>query len=150
MQVENMEYLLLHSKLQDCYSRPQANNEFQIYCPSLSQACVSSYDQEWCRVQVIGAFVCTIYQTSKHTRKESQCRFYIQFIKVKRIACVHLSGFPGGRMVEVRYVDFGYRKTLSVKDLRQIKDEFFALPEMVRFRFTCILGYHDGQNFILV
>lgn len=36
-------------------------------------------------------------------------------------------------MVEVRYVDFGYRNTLSVKDLRQIKDEFFALPEMVRF-----------------
>ncbi|KTF93026.1 hypothetical protein cypCar_00029060 [Cyprinus carpio] len=90
--VENMEYLLLHSKLQDCYSRPQANSEFQVYCPSLSQACVACYDQEWCRVQVIG--------------------------------------FPGGRMVEVRYVDFGYRKTLSVKDLRQIKDEFFALPEM--------------------
>ncbi|XP_059355870.1 RING finger protein 17-like isoform X2 [Carassius carassius] len=90
--VENMEYLLLHSKLQDCYSRPQANIEFQIYCPSLSQACIACYDHEWCRVQVIG--------------------------------------FPGGRMVEVRYVDFGYRKTLSVKDLRQIKDEFFALPEM--------------------
>ncbi|XP_016093416.1 RING finger protein 17 isoform X2 [Sinocyclocheilus grahami] len=90
--VENMEYLLLHSKLQDCYNRPQAHSEFQVYCPSLSQACVACYDQEWCRVQVIG--------------------------------------FPGGRMVEVRYVDFGYRKTLSVKDLRQIKDEFFALPEM--------------------
>ncbi|RXN29007.1 RING finger 17 [Labeo rohita] len=90
--VENMEYLLLHSKLQDCYSRPNANSEFQIYCPSLSQACIARYDQEWCRVQVIG--------------------------------------FPGGRMVEVRYVDFGYRKTISVNDLRQIKDEFFALPEM--------------------
>ncbi|XP_077073070.1 RING finger protein 17 isoform X4 [Siphateles boraxobius] len=91
-QVENMEYLLLHSKLQDCYSHPNAAQEFQIYCPSISHACVASYDQEWCRVQV--------------------------------------TGFPGGRMVEVRYVDFGYRKTLSVKDLRQIKDEFFALPEM--------------------
>ncbi|XP_067300010.1 RING finger protein 17 isoform X2 [Pseudorasbora parva] len=91
-QVENMEYLLLHSKLQDCYNHPKANSEFQIYCPSVSQACVASYDGEWCRVQV--------------------------------------TGFPGGRMVEVRYVDFGYRKTLSVKDLRQIKDEFFALPEM--------------------
>lgn len=56
----------------------------------------------------------------------------IKCMKVK--ASVYLSGFPGGRMVEVRYVDFGYRKTLSVKDLRQIKDEFFALPEMVRFR----------------
>ncbi|XP_048049667.1 RING finger protein 17 isoform X3 [Megalobrama amblycephala] len=91
-QVENMEYLLLHSKLQDCYSHPKADREFQIYCPSLSQACVASYDQEWCRVQV--------------------------------------TGFPGGQMVQVRYVDFGYRKTLSVKELRQIKDEFFALPEM--------------------
>jgi len=49
-------------------------------------------------------------------------------------ASVYLSGFPGGRMVEVRYVDLGCKKTLSVKDLRQIKDEFFALPEMVRFR----------------
>ncbi|ROI57083.1 RING finger protein 17 [Anabarilius grahami] len=91
-QVENMEYLLLHSKLQDCYNHPKADREFQIYCPSLSQACVASYDQEWCRVQV--------------------------------------TGFPGGQMVQVRYVDFGYRKTLSVKELRQIKDEFFALPEM--------------------
>ncbi|KAL1267800.1 hypothetical protein QQF64_033163, partial [Cirrhinus molitorella] len=90
--VENMEYLLLHSKLQDCYSRPKASSELQVYCPSLSQACIARCDQEWCRVQVIG--------------------------------------FPGGRMVEVRYVDFGYRKTLSVNDLRQIKDEFFALPEM--------------------
>lgn len=35
-------------------------------------------------------------------------------------------------MVEVQYVDFGNRDTLNVKDLRQIKDEFFALPAMVR------------------
>ncbi|XP_056611045.1 RING finger protein 17 isoform X1 [Triplophysa dalaica] len=90
--VENMEYLLLHSKLQDCYGPLAADDEFQIYCPSLSQACVARYDQEWYRAQV--------------------------------------TGFPGGRMVDVRYVDFGYKKTLSVKDLRQIKDEFFALPEM--------------------
>lgn len=143
MQVENTEYLLLHSKLQDCYSHPQANSEFQIYCPTLSQACVASYDQEWCRVQVIGAFMCVQYINQVIIQEKKG-------LKVKRIACVHLSGFPGGRMVEVRYVDFGYRKTLSVKDLRQIKDEFFALPEMVRFRFTCVLGYYDGQNFILV
>lgn len=37
-------------------------------------------------------------------------------------------------MVDVRYVDFGYKNTISVKDLRQIKDEFFALPEMVRLK----------------
>lgn len=90
--VENMEYLLLHAKLQDCYGPLAADSEFQIYCPSISQACVARYDQEWYRAQV--------------------------------------TGFPGGRMVDVRYVDFGFKNTLSVKDLRQIKDEFFALPEM--------------------
>lgn len=35
-------------------------------------------------------------------------------------------------MVEVQYVDFGNRDILSVKDLRQIKDEFLTLPAMVR------------------
>lgn len=34
--------------------------------------------------------------------------------------------------MEVQYVDFGNRDTLSVKDLRLIKDEFFTLPAMVR------------------
>jgi len=58
MQVENMEYMLLHSKLQDCYSHPKAHREFQIHCPSISQACVARYDQEWCRVQVTGVCVC--------------------------------------------------------------------------------------------
>ncbi|XP_052004314.1 RING finger protein 17 [Xyrauchen texanus] len=101
--VENMEYLLLHSKLQDCYDSSTQCSEFQIFCPTLSQACVALYDQEWCRVQV--------------------------------------TGFPGGQRVEVRYVDFGYRKTLSVKDLRQIKDEFFALPEMAVW---CTLSDVDG------
>uniref|UniRef100_A0A3B3Z2J9 Tudor domain-containing protein n=1 Tax=Poecilia mexicana TaxID=48701 RepID=A0A3B3Z2J9_9TELE len=37
---------------------------------------------------------------------------------------------PGGRKVEVRYVDFGNKQVLSVSDLRKIKDEFFALPAM--------------------
>lgn len=45
--------------------------------------------------------------------------------------CVVL-GHPGGRKVEVRYVDFGNKQVLSVSDLRKIKDEFFALPAMVR------------------
>ncbi len=73
MQVENMEYLLLHSKIQDCYSHPQAYSEFQIHCPSLSQACVASYDQEWCRVQVIGAFICVQYikQVNMQEKKAS-------------------------------------------------------------------------------
>ncbi|KAM3843321.1 RING finger protein 17-like [Diretmus argenteus] len=37
-------------------------------------------------------------------------------------------GHPGGRKVEVRYVDIGNTKILSVHDLRKLKDEFFALP----------------------
>ncbi|XP_027147115.1 RING finger protein 17 isoform X2 [Larimichthys crocea] len=39
-------------------------------------------------------------------------------------------GHPGGREVEVYYVDFGNKNILSVSDLRMIKDEFFALPSM--------------------
>lgn len=35
-------------------------------------------------------------------------------------------------MVQVQYVDFGNKDVLSVNDLRQIKDEFLALPAMVR------------------
>uniref|UniRef100_A0A3Q4MNV7 Ring finger protein 17 n=1 Tax=Neolamprologus brichardi TaxID=32507 RepID=A0A3Q4MNV7_NEOBR len=46
-------------------------------------------------------------------------------------------GHPGGRKVEVQFVDFGNRKILSVSDLRKIKNEFFALPARVR-----------AQNFI--
>lgn len=42
-----------------------------------------------------------------------------------------LVGHPGDRKVEVRYVDFGDKKILSVSDLRKIKNEFFALPSMV-------------------
>lgn len=41
-------------------------------------------------------------------------------------------GHPGGRKVEVQYVDFGNKNILPVSDLRKIKDEFFALPSMVR------------------
>ncbi|KAJ8407108.1 hypothetical protein AAFF_G00287840 [Aldrovandia affinis] len=39
-------------------------------------------------------------------------------------------GFPGNRLVEVRYVDFGNRKTLPMSDVRKLKDQFFALPTM--------------------
>ncbi|XP_023259049.1 RING finger protein 17 [Seriola lalandi dorsalis] len=41
-------------------------------------------------------------------------------------------GHPGGRKVEVRFVDFGNKKILSVSDLKKIKDEFFALPSMTK------------------
>ncbi|XP_035378869.1 RING finger protein 17 [Electrophorus electricus] len=41
-----------------------------------------------------------------------------------------VTGFSGGQLVEVRYVDFGNKTTLPVTNLRQIKDEFFALPAM--------------------
>ncbi|XP_030614244.1 RING finger protein 17 isoform X2 [Archocentrus centrarchus] len=39
-----------------------------------------------------------------------------------------VKGHPEGRKVEVQYVDFGDRKILSVRDLKKIKEEFFALP----------------------
>lgn len=41
-----------------------------------------------------------------------------------------------GRKVAVRYVDFGYEEAVLVSDLRKIKDEFFALPVMVRTCWT--------------
>ncbi|KAG9271211.1 RING finger protein 17 [Astyanax mexicanus] len=92
--VDSMEFLLLNSKLQDCYGPPGSATELQIYCPCLGQACVAlcEKNKDWCRAEV--------------------------------------TGFPGGRMVEVQYVDFGNKKTVSINDLRQIKDEFFALPAM--------------------
>ncbi|XP_056292563.1 RING finger protein 17-like [Pseudoliparis swirei] len=39
-----------------------------------------------------------------------------------------VTGHPGGRQVEVQYVDFGNKKLVSVSDLRKIKDEFFSVP----------------------
>lgn len=33
--------------------------------------------------------------------------------------------------MEILYVDLGNKKVVPVKDLRRIKDEFFALPIMV-------------------
>lgn len=40
-------------------------------------------------------------------------------------------GHPGDGQVEILYVDLGNKKVVPVKDLRRIKDEFFALPIMV-------------------
>ncbi|KAK2905757.1 hypothetical protein Q8A73_009700 [Channa argus] len=92
--VDNMESLLLSAKLQDCYNAANVCGEedFNIYCPVIGQACVARYENLWYRAQVIG--------------------------------------HPGGRKVEVQYMDFGNKNILSVSDLRKIKDEFFALPSM--------------------
>ncbi|XP_032385352.1 RING finger protein 17 [Etheostoma spectabile] len=93
--VDNMESLLLSTKLQECYNatRVAGEDDLNIYCPVIKQACVARYgDKLWYRAQVIG--------------------------------------HPGGRKVEVQYVDFGNKDILSVSDLRKIKDEFFALPSM--------------------
>ncbi|XP_040005066.1 RING finger protein 17 isoform X2 [Xiphias gladius] len=92
---DNMESLLLSAKLQDFYSATTVagQDDLNIYCPVIGQACVARYDDKlWYRAQVIG--------------------------------------HPGGRKVEVRYVDFGNKKILLVGDLRKIKDEFFALSSM--------------------
>ncbi|XP_075961117.1 RING finger protein 17 [Anarhichas minor] len=91
--VDNMEFVLLSAKLQDCYGATTVTeaDDLSIYCPDIEQACVARYkDTLWYRAQVIG--------------------------------------HPGGRQVEVQYVDFGNKKVVSVSDLRKIKDEFFALP----------------------
>ncbi|CAB1418936.1 unnamed protein product [Pleuronectes platessa] len=93
--VDNMESLLLSVKLQDCYNATSVagQDDLNIYCPSIGQACVARYDDKlWYRAQVMG--------------------------------------HPGGRNVEVRFVDFGNIQILSVSDLRKMKDEFFALPSM--------------------
>ncbi|TWW80400.1 RING finger protein 17, partial [Takifugu flavidus] len=39
-------------------------------------------------------------------------------------------GHPGEGQVEILYVDLGNKKVVPVKDLRRIKDDFFALPIM--------------------
>lgn len=57
------------------------------------------------------------------------------YLKTRMVLCVCV-GIPGGRKVEVQFVDFGNNKILSVNDLRKIKDEFFALPAMVRSHYT--------------
>ncbi|XP_054471060.1 RING finger protein 17 isoform X2 [Anoplopoma fimbria] len=91
--VDNMEFVLLSAKLKDCYNATTlaGEDDLNIYCPVIEQACVARYeDKLWYRAQVVG--------------------------------------HPGGRKVEVQYVDFGNKKILSVSDLRKIKDEFFALP----------------------
>ncbi|XP_034417580.1 RING finger protein 17 [Cyclopterus lumpus] len=92
--VDNMEFVLLSAKIQDCYNATRMTGEdddLRIYCPVIEQACVALYeDKLWYRAQVIG--------------------------------------HPGGRKVEVQYVDFGNKTIVSVSDLRKIKDEFFAIP----------------------
>lgn len=41
-------------------------------------------------------------------------------------------GHPGGRKVQVQFVDFGNIKIMSVSDVKKVKNEFLALPAMVR------------------
>uniref|UniRef100_A0A8B9JI58 RING finger protein 17 n=1 Tax=Astyanax mexicanus TaxID=7994 RepID=A0A8B9JI58_ASTMX len=57
--VDSMEFLLLNSKLQDCYGPPGSATELQIYCPCLGQACVAlcEKNKDWCRAEVTGVFV---------------------------------------------------------------------------------------------
>ncbi|TMS06764.1 RING finger protein 17 [Larimichthys crocea] len=106
--VHNMESLLLSAKLQECYSATETGGDhLRVYCPVMGQAYVARYDDKWYRAQVIGVSDDSIAQPIAS--------------KV---------GIPGGREVEVYYVDFGNKNILSVSDLRMIKDEFFALPSM--------------------
>lgn len=48
-----MESLLLSAKLQDYYNALK-DEEFQVYCPAIGQACVARFeDKLWYRAQVI-------------------------------------------------------------------------------------------------
>ncbi|XP_055086710.1 RING finger protein 17 [Periophthalmus magnuspinnatus] len=57
-----------------------------------------------------------------------------------------ITGHPGGRKVEVVYVDFGNKEILPVTDLRKIKDEFFALPAMAIHCCLSDVVPLDGRN----
>ncbi|XP_071394673.1 RING finger protein 17 [Centroberyx affinis] len=56
--VDNMEFLLLTAKLQDCYSAMAVgggDGDLHLYCPMIGQACVAHFDDKvWYRAQVIG------------------------------------------------------------------------------------------------
>lgn len=53
-----MEFLLLNTKLQNCYGLTGAESDLQIYSPVLCQACVALYEnKDWCRAQVTGVCV---------------------------------------------------------------------------------------------
>ena len=49
-----MESLLLSAKLQEYYSTTSGDDELNIYCPVIEQACVARYEDKWYRAQVIG------------------------------------------------------------------------------------------------
>uniref|UniRef100_A0A4W5RKN9 Ring finger protein 17 n=1 Tax=Hucho hucho TaxID=62062 RepID=A0A4W5RKN9_9TELE len=115
--VDNMEFLLLTAKLQECYSYDcpsrgtrGEDQDLEVYCPVLDQACVARFDDKvWYRAHVIG--------------------------------------IPGGRKVEVQFVDFGNNKILSVNDLRKIKDEFFALPAMaIQCYLADVIPLEEGET----
>lgn len=56
-----MESLLLSARLQDCYNETtiSVEDDLNIYCPIVGQACVAHYDDKlWYRAQIIGKGVC--------------------------------------------------------------------------------------------
>ena len=62
-----MENLLLTAKLQDCYNATivAGQNDLNIYCPVIGQACVARYDEKlWYRAQIIGEGVCVCMSVS--------------------------------------------------------------------------------------
>ncbi|XP_053419760.1 RING finger protein 17 isoform X1 [Nycticebus coucang] len=49
-----------------------------------------------------------------------------------------VTGLPGHREVEVKYVDFGNSAKITVKEMRKIKDDFLNIPEKA---IKCKLAY---------
>lgn len=58
-----MESLLLSAKLQEFYSSTSGDDELNIYCPVIEQACVARYEDKWYRAQVIGEVVCGFFSS---------------------------------------------------------------------------------------
>ncbi|XP_008822578.1 RING finger protein 17 [Nannospalax galili] len=54
-----------------------------------------------------------------------------------------VTGLPGHREVEVRYVDFGNTAKITLKDMRKIKDEFLDPPEKA---IKCKLAYIEPSK----
>lgn len=109
--------------LADCHAIFQAANTcYQLAEPLFSHEDISSY--------IIFFFSLNLQPFLKPLFSKTFFFFAVHYCNCLSV-CVCV-GHPGGRKVEVQFVDLGNRKILSVSDLRKIKDEFFALPARVR------------------
>ncbi|KAL0963607.1 hypothetical protein UPYG_G00308540 [Umbra pygmaea] len=100
LQVDNSEFLLLTAKLQDYYSYESCGKGSRVDDQSMDVYC-----------PVVGQACVARFDDKVWSR-------------------ARIVDIPGGRKVEVQFVDFGNKKVISVNDIKKIKDEFFSLPAM--------------------